>query len=169
MKLIFSGNQEDKKNFCNQVYFEAVSLCDKGEFEVEFKKKVDPKTASQLNAVYKLFQLSLPHFQKWKPKENWTLEKIKEFAKAELGYKRPPTSFEVAMMIKQSGFVPKDEAEKKVMVNFCRKIDQNISFADFTKEQLYNFTREYEVWALEKGWQDVFLDDGDKKNLYGFK
>lgn len=169
MKLTFSGKEDDKKNFCNQVYFEAKNFCEKGEFEVEFKKLTKKKTVDQLRGVYKLFQLSAPHFQEWKPKESWTLDKIKEFAKAELGYKRPPTNFEVAMMIKQSGFTPKDEEERKAMINFCKKIDQNISFADFTKEQLYNFIKEYEVWALEKGWQDVFLDDVDKKNLYGFK
>ena len=174
MKLTFSGEQEDKKNFCNQVYFQAVSLCDKGAFEVEFKKPDKKKTVDQLRGVYKLFQLSAPHFQKWKPREDWTLDKIKEFAKSELGYKRPPSNFEVAMMIKQSGLTPKDEAERKTMVSFCKKIDQNISFADFTKEQLYNFIKEYEVWALtakddKPVWDDVFLDDGDKKDLYGFK
>jgi len=174
MKLTFSGEQEDKKNFCNQVYFEAVSLCDKGAFEVEFKKPDKKKTVDQLRGVYKLFQLSAPHFQRWKPKENWTLDKIKEFVKSELGYTRQITPFEAAMMIKLSGKKPVDNTERKNMYDFYLNGKVNISFADFTKEQLYNFTKEYEVWALTARddkpiWDDVFLDDGDKKDLYGFK
>ena len=55
------------------------------------------------------------------------------------------------------------------MVKFCRKMKQNRSFADFTMGELCNFMKEFEVWALEKGWQDVFLDDGEKRSLLNFK
>ena len=143
-------------------------LAAKKDFTVEFSSK-QPKTSDQLRGAYKLFQLALPHFQAWKPQINWDLEMIKEFTKTELGYVREPNQFEIAMMIKQSGFKPTQE-EKRRMVKFCKNIKQNISFADFTKEQLYNFTKELEVWALTQtpekpAWTDVFLSDGEKEAL----
>ena len=61
------------------------------------------------------------------------------------------------------GFVPNYGGEKKKMVRFCKKIKQNISFADFTKEQALNFVKELEVWAQEKGWSDVYLADEEKQ------
>lgn len=130
------------------------------------------KSFEQLKGVYKLFQLALPHFQKWMPNLTWNEELIKEFAKTELGYTREPTGFEISMMIKASGYIPKDAKDKSKMIKFCRRMRQNKSFADFTKEELFNFTKEFEVWALtstkdKPSWQDVFLDDGEKKSLLG--
>lgn len=133
------------------------------------------KTTEQLRAIYKLFQLALPHFQEWMPNLVWDEELIKEFAKTELGYTREPTKFEIAIMIKameskivREGGSKLTEKERDDAKQVCKKIEQNVSFADFTKEELYNFTREFEVWALSKGWDDVFLDDGEKKSLFGF-
>jgi len=169
--------QDDKKDKCKAIYFKVVELSKLGEFEVIFQNIKTPKTNEQLKGVYKMFQLALPHFQKWRPRQEWDLEKIKEFVKAELGYTREPSGFEIGMMIKQSGFCPKGQAEKMRMIKFCKKIKQNISFADFTKEQLFKFINEFEVWALsvkddKPSWNDVFLDDGSKKSLlewYGKK
>jgi len=64
MKLTFSGNQEDKKNFCNQVYFEAISLCDKGAFEIEFKKLTKSKSLSQNAGYWRLCTILAPYIQK---------------------------------------------------------------------------------------------------------
>ena len=138
-----------------------------GDLELTLKPFKRIKSFEQLKGVYKLFQLALPHFQEWKPKLVWTEELIKEFAKTELGYTREPTGFEISMMIKASGYIPKDDTDKAKMAKFCRRMKQNVSFADFTKEELYNFTREFEVWALSKGWEDVFLDDGEKRSFLG--
>lgn len=133
------------------------------DFEIEFSEVKEGKSWEQLKAIYKLFQFCLPHFQKWKPRMVWNLKSIKEFIKSELGYTRAPNNFEVSMMIKQSGFVPKNEEEKKRMIGFCKKIKQNISFTEFTKEQAYNFVNELEVWAQEKGWSDVYLTNAEKE------
>lgn len=130
-------------------------------FYVEFCDLKEPKTHDQLKGIYKLFQKALPHFEKWRPAENWDLEKIKEYSKAHLGYQREPSDFEVNIMIKSSGFAPKDDAEKQKMINFCKKIKQNISFADFTKAQLTNFIKEFEVMCHERGWIDVFLENNN--------
>ena len=130
---------------------------------LEIKETKKTKSTDQLRAIYKLFQLCKPHFQKWKPAFDWNVEEIKEFIKVELGYTKNPSNFEIAIMIKQSGFIPKDEEEKKKMVKFCKKIKQNISFADFTKEQAFNFVKELEVWAQEKGWSDVYLTNEEKE------
>mgnify|MGYP003647003579 FL=1 len=163
MILDFSNKTQQQKNaLIGEGYFylqEAAKLSK----NLEIKETKQSKSSDQLRAIYKLFQLCRPHFQKWKPALDWNLEGIKEFTKAELGYTRDPNSFEIAMMIKQSGFVPKDEEEKKKMVRFCKKIKQNISFADFTKEQALNFVKELEVWAQEKGWSDVYLADEEKQ------
>lgn len=128
---------------------------------VPFKRT---KTHDQLKGVYKLFQKSITHFQAWKPSVDWNEEMIKEFAKMELGYIREPTPFEIGLMIKSSGFIPKDEIERKRMVKFCKKFKQTKSFADFTKEELFNFTNEYQVWAQaangdKPAWSDVFLEE----------
>lgn len=143
---------EAKKNFC--VSFELIG---------------EDKTHPQLKAIYKLFQKALPNFREWKPQVDWSLEMIKEFSKTELGYIRQPNQFEIALMIKQSGFTPKDQIEKRKMVNFCKKIKHNISFADFSKEQLYNFTKEFEVWCQtangdKPAWVNVYLEESDKTN-----
>lgn len=162
---------EQKKDLCNAIYFECVNR--KGEFEVEFRAIKQDKSYGQLKAIYKLFQLAQPHFQKWNAKVIWNLETIKEFAKAELGYTRSPNGFEISMMIKQSGFKPKDKSEKQRMVRFCKNIKQNISFADFTKEQAFNFAKEFEVWCqtpiIQNGvetkptWSDVYLTNEEKE------
>lgn len=169
MKLDFSNKtqkQQDALIGDGYFYLQEGAKLGKCVEIVEAKPSKPNKTHEQLRAIYKLFQFSLPHFQKWKPAESWTLDKIKEFVKAELGYTRQPSNFEIAMMIKQSGFKPKDEEEKKKMIKFCKKMKQNISFADFTKEQLYAFTKEYEVWAQtaqgdKDAWSDVFLEPGE--------
>lgn len=169
--MIFSftnKTQKEKDKLIGEGYALFCERAKKGlnTFIGDAPKEESKKSYGQLKALYKLFQLALPYFQKWNPKVIWSLEGIKEFAKAELGYTRKPTGFEISMMIKQSGFKPKDEAEKKRMVKFCKKIKQNISFADFTKDQAWNFAKEFEVWCHEKGWSDVYLTDQEKK-LFG--
>lgn len=164
--IIQAGDDDGLQDFIKGALLNGLEL------EVTAKQLGKSKSWEQLKGIYKLFQLALPHFQKWKPDVNWDLEMIKEFAKSELGYTRQSTGFEIAMMIKQSGFNPSPE-EKRRMVKFCRRIKQNLSFEDFTMKQLYDFTRQFEVWALEaKGdkpsWQDVFLDDGEKNSLLEF-
>ena len=144
-------------------------------FSVEFKEEKFKKTPEQLKGIYKLYQFSLPHFQKWKPKLNWDSEQVKEFSKAELGYTRDSKPFEIGLMLKLMGFDMKEE-EKPDALKWCKKIKQNLSFADFTKDQLYNFTKEYEVWAqtaqYEKGkeikpaWSDVFLEPSELNNYF---
>lgn len=167
MKFIISKGDDDGL----QDYIKS-ALVNGADLEFTVKKLGKSKSWEQLKGIYKLFQLALPHFQKWRPNAEWDLEKIKEFVKSELGYTRQSSDFEVAMMIKQSGYKPTPE-EKKRMVKFCRKIKQNLSFEDFTMTELFNFTSEFEVWAMtpkdgKLGWSDVFLDDGDKKSLLGF-
>ena len=60
-KLVFSGQEEDKKNFCNQVYFEAKNFCEKGEFEVEFKKLTKSKTLSQNAGYWRICTILTPY------------------------------------------------------------------------------------------------------------
>lgn len=144
---------------------------------VEVKAKKPSKSHEQLKGAYKLFQMSLPHFQKWKPKVIWTLEEIKEFAKAELGYVRDSKPFEIGLMLKLMGFNMKEE-DKADALKWCKKIKQNLSFADFSKEQLYNFTKEYEVWAqtaqykegkeIKPAWSDVYLTTEETQALVEF-
>lgn len=148
-------------------------LKSKKDFYVQFGNDKIKKSSDQLRAIYKLFQLCMPHFERWKPQVTWSLETIKEFTKAELGYVRNPNSFEIAMMIKQSGFSPKDDEEKKKMIRFCKRIKQNISFAEFTKEQAYNFVNELEVWAQtpnqkmkKTAWSDVYLTNEEKESFW---
>ena len=163
MIIDFSNKTKSQKDaLISQGYFFIVESSEAGK-NLEIKESKRSKSSDQLRALYKLFQLCKPHFQKWKPAMNWDLESIKEFIKAELGYTRSPTPFEISMMIKQSGFTPKDAEEKKRMVNFCKKIKQNISFADFTKEQAFSFVKELEVWAHEKGWSDVYLTNEEEE------
>ena len=169
-ELKFKFLKEDKVVWKRKLEQSVIPMIEKLDEDLEitlspFKRS---KSFEQLKGIYKLFQLALPHFQKWMPNVNWNEELIKEFAKTELGYTREPTGFEISMMIKASGYNPKDEMDKAKMVKFCRRMKQNKSFADLTKEELYNFTKEFEVWALSKGWDDVFLDDGEKKSLLGF-
>jgi len=63
MKLTFSGQEADKKNFCNQVYFEAVAFCQKGEFEVEFKKLTKSRTLSQNAGYWRIATNLVPYVQ----------------------------------------------------------------------------------------------------------
>lgn len=141
-------------------------------FSVKIEEKSEKKTNKQIKAAYKLFQLSLPHFQKWIPNNNWDLEQIKEFSKTHLGYVRDPNGFEISMMIKKSNFNPKNNTEKQKMIKFCKKIKQNISFFDFTKEQFMAFLEEYQSWALasdsknnKDSWEDVFLTNEEKNEI----
>lgn len=63
MKLTFSGQEADKKNFCNQVYFEAKNFCEKGEFEVEFKKLTKSRTLSQNAGFWRICTILTPYVQ----------------------------------------------------------------------------------------------------------
>lgn len=172
-ELKFKFLKEDKVAWKRKLEQSVIPMIEKvldgeyGDLELTLSPFKRTKSFEQLKGVYKLFQLALPHFQKWKPNLTWNEELIKEFAKTELGYTREPTGFEISMMIKASGYIPKDAKDKSKMIKFCRRMRQNKSFADFTKEELFNFTKEFEVWALNKGWDDVFLDDGEKKSLLG--
>ena len=60
MKLNFY-EEDDKKNYCNQVYFEAKRLCELGSFSTEFKGagKSDP----QHRGYWRLCSLLVPYFQ----------------------------------------------------------------------------------------------------------
>ena len=64
MKLVFSGQEEDKKNFCNQLYFESIAFCQKGEFEVEFKKVTESGTLKPDAGYWRLATNLAPYFQK---------------------------------------------------------------------------------------------------------
>lgn len=146
------------------------------DFYCEFGFEKPAKTYNQLRGVYKLFQLALPHFKKWKPKVAWNLELIKEFSKTELNYTRNSKPFELGLMLKSIGF-DLQEDDKKDAMKWCKKIKQNLSFADFTKEQMFSFTNEFEVWAqtpifeeidgkrieAKSAWEDVYLESEDKK------
>lgn len=179
-ELKFKFLKEDKVAWKRKLDQSVIPMIEKvldgeyGDLELTLNPFKRTKSFEQLKGVYKLFQLALPHFQKWMPDVNWTEELIKEFAKTELGCTREPTDFEIAIMIKaleanivrQSG-ERLSKKERSDAIKVCRKMERNVSFADLTKEELYNFTKEFEVWALEKGWEDVFLDDGEKKSLLG--
>jgi len=87
MKLQFSGEQEDKKNFCNQVYFEAVSLCDKGAFEVEFKKLIKSRSLSQNAGYWRICTILAPYVQK-EYGEICDKEFVSDLAKLGAGYSK---------------------------------------------------------------------------------
>lgn len=168
MELNFIFSESERRNWKFKLdkclpFLEQNLLSQNGDFQISLAPFKSKKSWEQLKAIYKLFELSLPYFQEWKPHIAWDLDLIKEFSKSELGYTREPTSFEIAMMIKQSGFIPKSQEEKKRMIKFCKKMKQNKSFADFTKEELYNFTNEYEAWAItaskeKPSWPNIFLE-----------
>lgn len=63
MKLVFSGQEEDKKKFCNQVYFESIAFCQKGEFEVEFKKVTESGTLEPYAGYWRLATNLAPYVQ----------------------------------------------------------------------------------------------------------
>ena len=87
MKLQFSGEQEDKKNFCNQVYFQAVSLCDKGAFQVEFKKLPKSRSSSQNGGYWRLCTIPAPYVQK-EYGEICDKEFVSDLAKLGAGYSK---------------------------------------------------------------------------------
>ena len=87
MKLQFSGEQEDKKNFCNQVYFQAISLCDKGAFEVEFKKLTKSRSLSQNAGYWRLCTNLIPYVQK-EYGEICDKEFVSDLAKLGAGYSK---------------------------------------------------------------------------------
>jgi len=138
----------------------------------------ETKTFKQLKGLYKLFALSRPYFEKWKPKLTWDDEKIKEYVKEELGYVIALDDFEVAMAIKQTDFIPKNKDERKIIIDHCRDKRKNRSFKSFTKKETYDFTMEFEVWAQtpdkekkKDGWPDVFLTSAEQMAMdtaYGF-
>ena len=177
MKLLFNfqttDDLGDKQAQVSRLMREYLAA--KKDFSVEFKEEKLKKTPEQLKGIYKLYQFSLPHFQKWKPKLNWDLEQVKEFSKAELRYTRDSKPFEIGLMLKLMGFDMREE-EKPDALKWCKKIKQNLSFADFTKDQLYNFTKEYEVWAqtaqyekekeIKPAWSDVFLEPSELNNYF---
>ena len=63
MKLTFNGKEEDKKNFCNQVYLEVVNLSNKGAFEVEFKKLTKSRSLSQNAGYWRICTILAPYVQ----------------------------------------------------------------------------------------------------------
>lgn len=85
MKLFFSGQEEDKKNFCSQVYFEAVAFCEKGEFEVEFKKITKNKTSYQLRGFWRICTILVPYVRE-KYGEICDKEFVSDMAKLSAGY-----------------------------------------------------------------------------------
>lgn len=156
--------QKERDALIGKAYF-FIMECSTKNLDIEIREVKQKKTYEQIKAAYKLFELCQPHFVKWKPASEWSIEQIKEFMKSELGYMRKPTKFEIAMMIKQSGFIPKTNNEKLKMIKFCKKIKQNISFADFTKEQFCSFLEETQVWAQteikeinKSAWLDVYIE-----------
>jgi hypothetical protein len=186
IKFNFFANQqkENHQKWC-KVYEKYSELVESNvDFDIDVDEDKKGKSHSQLKAVYKLFQKSLPHFKKWKPtiKQDdeevpldWNLDGVKEYAKTELGYTRPPTILEIAMRIKMSGINYQDETEKNNAFKFYSKSKINLSFADFSKEQIYNFTMDYQVWAqtpifkkgkeIKPAWQDVYLESEEKQAM----
>ena len=85
MKLIFSGEEEDVKNFCNQVYFEAQNFCKKGAGEIEFKTLAKSRTLSQ-NAGYWRIATILAPYVKEQYGEICDKEFVSDLAKLGAGY-----------------------------------------------------------------------------------
>ncbi|MBM5782402.1 MAG: hypothetical protein FJ368_03160 [Pelagibacterales bacterium] len=170
MNLDFKNKTQQQKNvLIGQGYFYIQEMAKHGK-NIEIVEMKEGKSYLQLRAIYKLFQLCLPHFEKWKPTIIWDLEKIKEFVKTELKYTRPITPYEAAMLIKQRKEPPVDNTEKESMYDFYLNQVKNISFADFTKEQAYNFANDLEVWAQtsdektkKTAWENVFLTNAEKE------
>jgi hypothetical protein len=183
MKIHFPKNRtiEQHRDLANKVYLTASQSPLDKEFVVEFKSGGDlEKTYKQIKGVHKLLELSLPHFQRWKPQVDWDLKKVKVFAKLEMKYLREPTNFEIALMIKSTGFEPETKEEKKKMAKFCKQYKQVKSFADATKSELMEFVGEYEKWAqtpiyemidgvrveTKPAWLDVFLTNEEKEAYF---
>ena len=85
MKLIFSGQEADKKNFCNQIYFEAKTFCQKGEFEVEFKKLTNSRTLNQNAGYWRIATILTPYIQE-QYGEICDKEFVSDLAKLGAGY-----------------------------------------------------------------------------------
>lgn len=85
MKLIFSGQEADKKNFCNQVYFETVNLCNKGAFEVEFKNTKKGRTLNQNSGYWRICTILTPYVKK-EYGEICDKEFVSDLAKLGAGY-----------------------------------------------------------------------------------
>lgn len=85
MKLTYSGKEEDKKNFCNQVYLEAVNLSNKGAFEVEFKKLTKSRSLSQNAGYWRICTILAPCVQE-EYGEICDKEFVSDMAKLSAGY-----------------------------------------------------------------------------------
>lgn len=167
-KIEFSVN--DKKDWGDKQQ-EISDLLVKGlasgkSFYVEFGMVEEKKRPAQLRAVYKLFQLLLPHLESRFPVGDWNIEKVKEYVKIQLNFVRDPSPLEIALMIKSTGFKPETKEEKAHIRDFCWKMKQPRSFEFFTKDEMIEFINRLEEWARDEGFKDVVLTNEEKENFY---
>lgn len=125
MKLVFRGEQEDKKNFCNQVYFEAVSLCDKGAFEVEFKKLTKSRTLPQ-NAGYWRICTILAPYVKEQYGEICDKEFVSDMAKLSAGY-----SHKVGKQIVPKSLTKATQDDMAILIEQLYKICEFFKLKDY--------------------------------------
>lgn len=135
-------------------------------FEVKFSEKKEDKSWNQIKGIHLLITKLIPHLQK-EHNATYSLSDVKDYVKREFNYMRPSTKFEAALMLKSIG-VKLSEEEKKEAFAFCKKIKQPKSFADATKDEMIDLIKRIEVWAAEKSWPDVYLDDEEKRNMVKF-
>lgn len=171
MIFYFEPKLEDKnarRRIAGEIYNYLIHCTELSEktgkaFEVKFSDKKEDKSWLQIKGIHQLCTKLIPHLSK-EHHASYSLEDVKDYVKREFDYMRPSTKFEAALMLKSIGIKLKEE-EKKEAFAFCKKIKQPKSFADATKEEMIDLIKKVEVWAAEKGWPDVYLDDEEKRNM----
>lgn len=165
------GDIKTRRSTAGQIYDYLIHCTEIAEktgnsFEVKFSKKKKDKSWEQIKGIHLLCTKLIPHLQK-EHDAQYSLEDIKDYIKNEFGYMRPSSKFEAALMLKSIG-IKLNESDRKKAFAFCKTIKQPKSFAEATWEEMIDLITRVEVWAAEKGWDDVYLESEEIKSMKQF-
>lgn len=140
MKLIFTGQEADKKNFCNQVYFEAVAFCAKGEFEVEFKKLTKSRTLSQNAGFWRICTILAPYVQE-QYGEICDKDFVSDMAKLSAGY-----SHKVGKQVVPKSLTKATKEDMNILIEKLYSICEHFGLKDYelTPEETRAMLKHYE-------------------------
>lgn len=126
---------------------------------VEIAEVNEPKSYPQLRAIHKLCDLIIPHLER-EHGIKYDRAKAKAFIKAEIGYVRDSTPFEVAIMLKNIN-IDQKHPDRLQLESFCRRIQQPESFALASKQKMIELIEQIQAYAAERDWNDVKLTNQD--------
>ena len=151
----------------NELVRDSKKLNGYNDFSVTLKEEGESKSNPQCRAIHKLCTLAIPALGK-EHSTDYALDDVKKFFKIEFGFTREPTDFEASLMV-MSVSSKLDEKQKKRAFAFAKKMMQPMMqprpFASATKSEMMGLITKIEIWATERGHEEVKLTNNDRLDM----